>query len=118
MDILRKRIRLAREECGHTQAELAKALAVSEQTVCRWETGNVTPRLQQLQRISDYTGKPLYWFFAPSSVLESAAQDRNSRDLTADITAKCLKLNYDGLKRVKQYADDMACLSKYSKQSM
>ena len=118
MDILRKRIRQAREECGHTQAELAKVLAVSEQTVCRWETGTVTPRLQQLLRISGYTGKPLYWFFAPDSVLESAAQDRSSRDITADIAAKCLKLNSDGLKRVKQYADDMACLSKYSKQSL
>ncbi|MDO5295602.1 MAG: helix-turn-helix transcriptional regulator [bacterium] len=115
MDILRNRLKQAREEGGHTQAELAKALAVSVQTVCRWETGSVTPRLRQMQRICGYTGKPLYWFFAPDSILGCLTQDGSSKNLTAEIAAQCQRLNYDGVKRVKQYAEDMACIPKYSR---
>ena len=41
MKMLGKRIHDKREECKLTQAQLAKKLGVSRQTICKWEAGGV-----------------------------------------------------------------------------
>lgn len=43
-------------ESDKTQAELAKALGVSQPTVSDWLKGKFSPNAKKLRAISDYTG--------------------------------------------------------------
>jgi len=45
---------LMRRRARVTQAEVADALGVSRMTVSTWETGASLPRLETIERISDY----------------------------------------------------------------
>jgi transcriptional regulator with XRE-family HTH domain len=51
--IPRDRLRLAREDAGLTQQELANAIGVSRVTVVRWEGGRQEPSLQQALWLAD-----------------------------------------------------------------
>ena len=55
---LGERIRKARKG-NMTQAELAKLIGVHEITVRRWELGERTPNIKDLQRISEVLNVPL-----------------------------------------------------------
>ena len=46
----------AREESGLTQADVAKRLGVSQQTVSRWESGASRPRRPSLAKLADLLG--------------------------------------------------------------
>lgn len=58
MTILGKMKRLAEylEDTETTQAQLAKALDVSQPTVSDWITGEKSPSIDNLRRIAQYTG--------------------------------------------------------------
>lgn len=45
-----------RMAAGHTQAEIAELLAVSQSTVTTWETGTRTPRVEHLAAYADVFG--------------------------------------------------------------
>lgn len=47
---------------GWTQAELARRLGVSAQSVQYWTTGKTFPRGKRLARLSDISGLPQSWF--------------------------------------------------------
>ena len=46
-----KNLRLARRESGKTQDELAACLAVTRQSVSKWETGDGYPEIEKLIQI-------------------------------------------------------------------
>jgi transcriptional regulator with XRE-family HTH domain len=52
-------IRQARHMRGWTQAELARAAGIAQSAVARWETGNVSPRVDSLQRVLGAAGLQL-----------------------------------------------------------
>ncbi len=47
-----KRIRILRKKAGLTQEELAEQLNLSYMTVRRWETGKITPRLEEIKQLA------------------------------------------------------------------
>ena len=54
MEILAKEIAKIRKEKGITQAELAKAVGVNQQTVCEWERNRNNPNLETFCKIVEY----------------------------------------------------------------
>lgn len=48
---LKDKLRALRKKHGMTQDEMAEALLVSRQTVCKWETGKVQPDMQRLRQL-------------------------------------------------------------------
>lgn len=49
-----KRLRELRKENGLSQEEIANRLSVSQQSYARWESGNHTPTLDTLEKVSNY----------------------------------------------------------------
>lgn len=42
-----RRLKAARENAGLTQGQVADAIGVARETVCRWECGAISPRLSE-----------------------------------------------------------------------
>jgi transcriptional regulator with XRE-family HTH domain len=57
-----ERIKLAREEKGWSQEDLATKLGVEPPTISRWETGAHAPRPRQWPLIAKILGHPRDWF--------------------------------------------------------
>lgn len=55
-------VRQGRTEAGLTQAEIAKALSISEETVAAYEFGQVDIPLPQLETLSELLQKPIAYF--------------------------------------------------------
>lgn len=51
-------IRLAREERGWTQREMARRIAITPQTVSGWERGKTIPRFERLEKLAAVLGMP------------------------------------------------------------
>lgn len=49
-------VRRMRRAAGLSQAELANRLGTTQSAVARWESGDVSPRLDNVQRIADACG--------------------------------------------------------------
>lgn len=71
---LGKRIRLAREDAGLTQSELAELLGLGHpQSISRYERGETEVPQRRLRRIAEATGKPLGFFLADGDEAEAPA---------------------------------------------
>ena len=55
----------ARINAKLTQKELAEILGVSNATIVNWESGKTEPNLSQLKKISELSGIPMDFIFAP-----------------------------------------------------
>lgn len=62
------RIKELREAKGITQAELAKSIGVSPQTIGHYEAGRVLPPVDVLKRIADFFGVSIDFFFQSKEV--------------------------------------------------
>ena len=58
-----KRIQMAREEKGLTQAELAARLGCTQSALSNYELGKRKPNLDLLNEIAEILNKPLDYFF-------------------------------------------------------
>ncbi len=58
MDVFGKLAEL-RKKSGLTQSEVAEELGVSRQAVSRWETGEISPSVENLRRLSKLYGVPM-----------------------------------------------------------
>ena len=56
----------ARVNAKMTQNEVAKALGVSNQTICHWENGKAEPTISQARELSELYGMDLDYIFLPS----------------------------------------------------
>lgn len=61
---LGKSIKVACAMKGETQTKLAKAMAISEQTVTSWVKGNSSPRLNQIGQVAYYFDMPVSVFIS------------------------------------------------------
>lgn len=52
-------IRTERKRLSMTQAELAKAVGVTKQTVCDWEKGRASPMKSRIPRLASLFDKPI-----------------------------------------------------------
>ncbi|MEH4987362.1 helix-turn-helix domain-containing protein [Enterobacter asburiae] len=64
------------QETGWSQKELGQKIGVSQQTVQRWASGLVSPNPDNLDKLSEVTGYPPYWFMLPP--------DENDQVVTPD----------------------------------
>lgn len=55
------RIKMAREEAGLTQDQLATELDMSDSGLTLWESGKRRVPIDQLRRIGERLGKPMWW---------------------------------------------------------
>ena len=55
--------KLAREERGFSQKELAQALNVQQSSVCKYEAGDIAPSSETVKVMSDFFGYPKDFFF-------------------------------------------------------
>ena len=67
LEITAYRIKKLLSETGWSQAELGKLVGVSQQTVQRWSAGLVSPNPDNLDRLSQITARPIFWFMLPPS---------------------------------------------------
>jgi transcriptional regulator with XRE-family HTH domain len=71
---LGQRIKVAREDQGWKQKELARAVHVEPMTVSRWERGINTPDLETLRLIAQATHKPQSYFVEERKVAQTTEQ--------------------------------------------
>lgn len=65
LEVTAYRIKRLLNETGWGQAELGRRVGVSQQTVQRWASGKVSPSPDNLDKLSEITGYPVYWFMLP-----------------------------------------------------
>ena len=58
MDDFKISIAAARVDAKKTQAEVAKALHVSKQTICSWETGKTSPTVEKAMEFCRFCNVP------------------------------------------------------------
>ena len=85
-------VRQARKSRGLTQAELAERLEISEMTVRRWESGQRSPRMEEIQKLAEVLKVPVSELLSdsptPAPVMqviptqEKSTQERNTGMLT------------------------------------
>ncbi len=67
LEITTYRIKLVLEKTGLKQAELARRIGVAQQSVQKWVHGITSPSMANLDKLSEVTGFPPYWFMLPPS---------------------------------------------------
>lgn len=65
IEISMHRIARLLKEMGWSQADLARRIGVSQQTVQQWVSGKSTPKPANLDKLTEVTGHPPYWFMLP-----------------------------------------------------
>jgi transcriptional regulator with XRE-family HTH domain len=60
--VLGKRIKQARNEMGLTQSDLAYRMGISTQSISAFESGRIAPARVYIEKIAQFTHKPLYFF--------------------------------------------------------
>jgi transcriptional regulator with XRE-family HTH domain len=61
-NVLGKKIKQARQEFGLTQSDLAYRVGISAQLISAFETGRIFPEKNYIEKIAQFTHKPLYFF--------------------------------------------------------
>lgn len=59
---LAKKIKIARTEFGLKQSDLAYRMGISTQLISAFESGRIVPQRKYLEKIAQFTHKPLYFF--------------------------------------------------------
>jgi len=76
-----EKISEARKALGLTQDELAERVGMARISIARYETGQQSLTIDNLQRIAEALGRPVSWFFgdgtveAPSDPISSASEE-------------------------------------------
>ena len=83
---LKERIKLARKTASLSQSQFANLLGVSFMTVRRWEAGDVSPRINELQQISKLLNTPVEYFIGVSDAFNNITPKINNEDIAEHIT--------------------------------
>ena len=75
-----KRLYGLRKQKGLSQDELGGELGVSRQTISKWESGETTPEMEKLVKISDYFGVSLDSLVKDTTAPEPPAQSDDGDD--------------------------------------
>ena len=82
MDI-KERIKSARKAAFLSQSQLAQLLGLSFMTVRRWESGEISPRINEIQQISKALHTPIEYLIGISDNPHFASTDVNSQKIMA-----------------------------------
>lgn len=122
-------IREARKRAGLTQDQLATALGVKQSLISKYESGKVSPTLEQLQRIADICNSPFEAFLGRSPlsakdinyVQQAAKNAPKAESVEQENMARMNRamgaLNMEGQQEAIKRVEEMADLSKYKKAS-
>lgn len=58
-------LKAARVNAGLTQKEVAKLVSVGNKTICRWESGETSPKAEQLKKLCEIYHIPMDSIFLP-----------------------------------------------------
>ncbi len=83
-----------RKDLGLTQQDLADKLAVTRQTVGRWETGSVLPDIDKISDIAALLGVSCDYLLRDELTEEHTAPVKGAGRLLASLTGKSVKLNF------------------------
>lgn len=61
IDIMKERIKQARQERGWSQAELARRMSVTQPSVAEWESGRKAPNMKNLVRLAKLLDVGFEW---------------------------------------------------------
>lgn len=61
IDIMKERIKRARQERGWSQAELARRMSVTQPSVAEWESGRKAPNMKNLVRLAKLLDVGFEW---------------------------------------------------------
>ncbi|HOJ13740.1 MAG TPA: helix-turn-helix transcriptional regulator [Deltaproteobacteria bacterium] len=101
-----RKIQLAREEKGLTQAELAQELGMTQAGLSNYELGKRRLYLNQIERIARVLGKDIAFFIGGANH-ESAASDESSH-LMKTVAERLRNLDEDDLRSINDYLDFLA----------
>ncbi|EAQ6362761.1 hypothetical protein DOH76_12110 [Salmonella enterica subsp. enterica serovar Oranienburg] len=105
-EIFQHRLNLVISELGTNQTGLARMLGVTQQTVQQWATGKSQPRMEQLDSLSEVTGKPVYWFFMPIDMdAEINPQEHSQKTSEEEAAKKGFSLSLEEEKIIDIYRD-------------
>lgn len=62
LDLIGRKIKMARQQAGYSQRELAQVLKLTDKAVSAYEVGRAQPSLQVLVQLSQATNKPVSYF--------------------------------------------------------
>lgn len=77
------RIAEARDICGWSQERLAAAVGTTQQTIQRWETGQVDPKVSKILDISRALGVTVSYLLGTDNVSNSDLLTDEERELAA-----------------------------------
>ena len=97
------------EKRHKTQAEVADALHINRPTFNTWVKGDAMPRAGKLQLIADY------FSVGKSQLIEMVDEDEEARLQLSRMMSIIKILNYDGLEKLQERAEELAELPKYRK---
>ena len=81
------RIAEAREARGYTQEQLAQAIGTTQQTIQRWESGQVTPRVDKVEDISRALGITMSFLLGIDDKKEQLSiQEQEIIDIMRNVT--------------------------------
>ncbi len=81
------------QEKGWSQAELARKLGVSAQSVQYWTTGKTFPRGNRLAQLSEISGYPQSWFLGEITSRQFSSKENIKQELTVwSLTCSMLSL--------------------------
>lgn len=76
---LSRKLKRARAIAGYQQAEAARLLEVSSNTVSGWERGEFQPTMQKLELIADLYDVPAWWLLHPGNTRPPASRPADER---------------------------------------
>ena len=124
-----ERIKTVRNEAGLTQEQLANALGVKRAVISKYETGKISPTIDQLQKIAAACNSPFEAFLGRSPlsakdinyVQQAAKNAPKAESVEQENMARMNRamgaLNMEGQQEAIKRVEEMADLSKYKKAS-
>lgn len=84
------RIAEAREARGYTQEQLAQAIGTTQQTIQRWESGQVTPRIDKVEDVSRALGITMSFLLGidDNKKEQLSAQEQEIVDIMRSVTVE------------------------------
>lgn len=118
-------IKKVREEKNMTQKDLADKIGVTYQNISQYERGKRAPKFSTLQKIADALDTPVWRFFnesktyyaeeiLPEYIKQMKRHLTEERYMKKEIDNTFSSLNYQGKKRLWEYAKDLGLVPEYA----
>lgn len=101
-----ERIRAARKEKLMTQKQLGEKCGMADSAIRKYESGSQNPKIETLQRIAAALDADVAVLMGTDPVPQE--EEPTEEELRVRLDAALEKLNLYGLKKVAEYAEDLA----------